>query len=295
MGILWLIIKIILWTILICIGLFILLCTILLIAPIRYEVYLEKYEALNYEIKVRYLGGVKVHFYLKESLKCHQIKVFGKRLYFEEENLDVTKVQEVEEILDPEEEHSLVDCQHEQIRDVKINIQDQLLTEKQEQAMRCSSLEESAKTSEQDVAKTTQSKVKKKVKEEAEREKQAATDWKQMLRAIPDLYGVIKGICKLVKALFIYIKPKQWSFELVVGKEDPADTGELMAKLIMLYPLYYKHGIIKGDYEKDTICGGFLAEGRFCIGGILKRIIVFLWYKPVRLFIKTILRKGKEE
>ena len=92
-----------------------------------------------------------------------------------------------------------------------------------------------------------------------------------------------------------YILPRKWSYELVIGKEDPADTGELIAKLTMLYPLYYKNGIISGDFEKSGIWGGFLAKGKFSILGILRRIVVFALRPVVRKYIKLILRIRKEE
>ncbi len=276
MGIIWLIIKIILWTILICIGLLVAVGVILLLAPIRYEVYLEKYEVLNYEIKVRYLGVVKGDFHLQEGIKHQQIKVFGKRLYFEERNLYEVQVEEGETF---QEEASDAYCAQKAKGD-------EICSEH--------SIPETTRVAEDIVLEKTVKDYKSPI-DKKKLDKRKTFDWRNTLSSISDLYGVVKGVYRLIKALLLYLKPKEWSFEFIVGREDPADTGELMAKLIMLYPLYYKHGAIKGNYEKAMMSGGFLAEGKFCVGGILKHIIAFLWYKPVRKSLKRILQKGREE
>ncbi len=276
MGIIWLIIKIILWTILICMGLLVLASIILLLAPIRYEVYLEKYELLSYEIKVRYLGVVKWDFCLQEGIKYQQVKILGKRLYFEEKNLKEVQVEEGETF---QEEAS--DAYSAQERKESEISSEHLISETTQ------GVEE---TVSKRTVKRYQSPTGKKTADERK-----TFDWRNTLSSITDLYGVVKGVYHLIKGLLFYLKPKEWSFELIVGREDPADTGDLMAKLIMIYPLYYKHGVIKGNYEKAMVSGGFLATGKFCVGGILKHIIAFLWYKPVRKSLKRILQKGKEE
>ncbi len=292
MGIIWLIIKIILWTVLACMSVFVFLCILALVAPVRYEAYLEKYDQLNYDVKVRYLRGVKGHFYLQDGIKYQEIKAFGKRLYFEKEELSL-KEQEVAVI--PKVVHPTTkyeqDHVKDQLKDDQVDVQKQMTKKQQATYKTVSSIKESKGT-----GKTVQ--ASRMAFEESDQKENHTDSNIGLIREIvslPYFWRLLKSICKLLKDITIYIGPKEWSFELVVGKEEPAETGELMAKLIMLYPWYYQHGIIKGNYETPGIWGGFLAEGKFCIGGILKRIIAFLWYKPVRESIKLILRKRKEE
>ena len=276
MGIIWLIIKIILWTILICMGLLVLTSIILLLAPIRYEVYLEKYELLSYEIKVRFLGVIKGNFCLQEGIKCQQVKAFGKQLYFEEKNIKEVQVEKGETF----QEQASDAYSAQEIKESEISSEHLKL--------------ETTRGVEETVSKKTVKRYQSPI-DKKRTDKRKTFAWRDTLSSIADLYGVVKGVYHLIKGLLFYLKPKEWSFELIVGREDPADTGELMAKLIMLYPLYYKHGVIKGNYEKAMMSGGFLAEGKFCVGGILKHIIAFLWYKPVRKSLKRILQKGEEE
>ncbi|WP_157047652.1 hypothetical protein [Cellulosilyticum ruminicola] len=110
-----------------------------------------------------------------------------------------------------------------------------------------------------------------------------------------DFWQLVREILRLLKSILKYVLPRKWSYELVIGKDDPADTGELIAKLTMAYQLYYKHGIIRGDFEKSGIWGGFLAKGRFSIVGILKRIISFTLKPVVRKYIRLVLKIRKEE
>ena len=292
MGMIWLIIKIILWTVLACMSLFVFLCILALVAPVRYEAYLEKYDQLNYDVKVRYLRGVKGHFYLQDGIKYQEIKAFGKRLYFEKEELSL-KEQEV--VVTPNVAGPTTNRKQNKAEDIlknnQVSAQKQTIKKQQVTHKAVSSIKES-----ENARKAVQtSNIVSEKSEQKEDHPSSNINLMKELVSMPDLWGLLKSICRLVKSLIIYIGPKAWSFELVVGKEEPAETGELMAKLIMFYPWYYQHGIIKGNYEAPGIWGGFLAEGKFCIGGILKRIIVFLWYRPVRESIKLILRRRKEE
>ena len=71
MSILWLIIKIILVVLLALLILLILGLLIILICPISYEVYLEKYDELIYDIKFTYLGLIRGRFCLEKDYKKH--------------------------------------------------------------------------------------------------------------------------------------------------------------------------------------------------------------------------------
>ena len=81
MGILWLIKKIILIILLAILVLVFAVVGIVLVAPIRYEAYLAKYETLAYDIKFTYLLGIKGNFFLEGQDKNHKVSAFGKILY----------------------------------------------------------------------------------------------------------------------------------------------------------------------------------------------------------------------
>lgn len=274
MGIIWLIIKIILWTLLVSICFIISICMLIVLAPMRYEAYLEKYEELNYEIKFKYLIGISGCFSLQDGIPSRKISFFGKQVYsFKEEEDQLDK----QEVTPNPVATSTIENQCSECKVIKSSFTEEGKIIKKTEVV---SSEVEEMINEQPISKLSKKGVKSLLREVA---------------ALPHYIAILKNVFKLIKELITYIGPREWSFELVIGREDPADTGELIAKLIMLYPWYYQHGVIEGNYEASGIWGGFLAEGKFCIAGILKRIIVFLWQRPTRELIKLILRQRKED
>lgn len=302
MGILWLIIKIILFVLLALLGLILLGLLIILISPISYEAYLEKYDELIYDIKFTYLGLVCGHFCLEKGYKNHEIKAFGKVLYE-----DKVKENPEEKETIPKKETTL---KKEEIS-LKNKTSDKEVPKKKGKSAKQQRIKQKRVNNHQtktyDQVKDIDTPVVEEIQETTEsavREVKAETKGftenldKHQLKELlftKDFWQIIKETFSLIKSIVKYILPRQWSYELIIGKDDPADTGELLAKLTMLYPLYYKHGIVRGDFERSGIWGGFLAKGKFSILGILKRIVIFLFRPVVREYIKLILKIRKEE
>lgn len=258
MSIIWLIIKIICISLLSIIGLVLVVLGIILLAPIRYEAYWAKYETLSYDINVTYLWGIKGNFYLDKGKKNHRISIFGRVLYKNEEQQVLNKdtMPKAESVRN----ESKINPQLKKV--VKSNVV------QAEDAIK----DESAETIEK-----------------------ISPAWAKEVLLNKQTYGAIKQICKCIWCIIKTIWPREWDFELIVGEEDPADTGELIAKLTMLYPLYYQHGIIQGNYEKACLEGGFLAKGGFTIGHIIWHVIRCVCSHSVRWFIKFIMELRKEE
>lgn len=279
MGIIWLIIKIILWTLLVSICFIISVCMLIVLAPIRYEAYLEKYEELNYEVKFKYLIGIKGYFSLQDGIPSRKISFFGKQVY----SLEEKEKEKDKDKLDKQQAApnllatTYTENQCSERKVIKSSLTHETTPIKKTKVI-SSKLEETV--NEQHILKSSKKGIRSVLRE---------------VVALPRYVPIVKGVFKLIKELITYIGPREWSFELIIGREDPADTGELIAKLIMLYPWYYQHGVIEGNYEASGIWGGFLAEGKFCVAGILKRIIVFLWHRPTRELIKLILSQRKED
>ena len=294
MNILWLIIKIVLWILLGVIGLVLVGLLLILGCPIKYEAYLSKEEHLTYDVRFRYLFGVKGLFYQDLKKKNHWISIFGKTLYKEEiEREDNGAGEVVKRGQEPgETESSKQDKKIKQTRP----IQQKPLKNKQNSPPLVVEKKE---------------KVNGKLKKEAEEEvKELGENLKQETEETAShmsvsglkafvldrrTYGAIKEIVRCLVRILKGIAPKEWDFELVVGKKEPADTGELIAKLTMLYPIYYGHGIIRGNYEKECIEGGFLIKGKFTLGMIVWHIVRCLLCQPVRWLIKFIVDLRKEE
>lgn len=291
MGILWLIIKIILFVLLALLGLILLGLFVILVSPISYEAYLEKYNELTYDIKFTYLGIIRGHFCLEKGCKNHEVRILSKVLYEDkvEEKKKVIKQKTSEKDAVKE---STVQCANKK----KVKKQD---LENKQQGDHQEKMKDTVKKIDTPVAEGAQEIAEDTLEEAKEETKSFAKnlDWHQIRELLftKDFWQFVKEILRLIKSILKYILPRKWSYELVIGKEDPADTGELITKITMLYPLYYKHGIIRGDFEKSGVWGGFLAKGRFNILGILNRIIIFGLRPIVRKYIKLILEIRKEE
>lgn len=292
MSVLWFIIKIILFILLGIILILLGLTAVVLLAPIRYEAYFARYEEMAYDIKFRYLVGIKGIFFLQDDKKEHRISLFGKTVY------DMHSSQAVQN----EEE-----CEHREL----IRPSEQTEVKQEIKAEKKSDDKSGIKQSEQVLEKTikkdsvpevVQEKNRQKQKEEFnsfhEAEKKVQRAKKKSIRYTRDnikesltnplTYRVIKAVVKGVWDLLKVILPNEWDFELIVGTGEPADTGELIAKLTMLYPLYYQHGIIRGDYENRCLKGGFLAKGKFNLFQIVIRVVKLYFQEDVNAYIHLI-------
>lgn len=256
------ILKFSLYSLLGILGLFLVLVIVLLVAPIRYQIYFEKYESLAYEVTFRYLYGIKGCFKLEEGKKEDKIKIFWKTVY---RNLSDEISEEKEPLAKSENENSKA-------------------LKKKERVTKAS-----AKALNHQNAVDNQTNSKQKKAKPIKEDEKKSFDWTIFKERW--IYDGLKEVIVLIKNLFIKLKPKSFSFELVIGEEDPADTGKLIAKLTMLFPLYYKYGVIRGDYEKNCKQGGFLAEGKIRIGTLIKCFIVFLTKKSVRKMIKYVIKR----
>lgn len=291
MNILWLIIRIILWLLLVLIGLIVGAILIILLAPIRYEVYFSKEEQVTYDIRVRYLGGISAKFFQDFKETKHVVRAFWKTLYKKELCLD--------------EDSKLADKE----KDATSPVQGLSLKKTEESASQRGSsvkvLSNQEKTIEKEevmdskIQQETEEEIREineKVREETNEfveRSSFSTIWTFL--SDKSTYKAIKEIGKCVWRIFKCIRPHQCDFELVIGEEDPADTGELIAKLTLLYPLYYQHGIIRGHYEKACVEGGFLVKGKFRLGCILWQIIRCIISPPVWKMIQLISKIRKED
>jgi len=98
-----------------------------------------------------------------------------------------------------------------------------------------------------------------------------------------------------IKNFFKEILPYKLYMELEIGKEDPADTGELMGKLAVLYPFYHSIINFKGNYEKKCFYGVLDASGKFSLGKILCDFIQYIRTKSVKQMIKFTKENRREK
>lgn len=104
----------------------------------------------------------------------------------------------------------------------------------------------------------------------------------------------LKKTLTTLRRLLKCFKPYHIDFEFIVGKENPADTGELIAQITLLYPWYYKYGIIEGNYDEEGLWGSFSAKGKFNLISLVNIFIGFIINKEVREYIQLLLKIRKE-
>ncbi|MGL4362302.1 MAG: hypothetical protein ACRCSG_03355 [Cellulosilyticaceae bacterium] len=112
--------------------------------------------------------------------------------------------------------------------------------------------------------------------------------WQQPQRPI-----FFREVFKLIKNIFNQIKPKYIFFNVCIGKDNAADTGELIAQLMILYPWLHKYGTVEGNYIQKGIWGDVEVKGSIRLYCFIKIIIKFAIKKEVREYVKIILDKGQ--
>lgn len=97
-------------------------------------------------------------------------------------------------------------------------------------------------------------------------------------------------ISSVMKAL----KPDKFEADLIIGMEDPAALGEILAAWGMMYPLVGRHIRIVGDFE----CGRTRVEGSIYIQGklraftFLKTALRIYFNKDIKVFIKQLKKEA---
>lgn len=88
-----------------------------------------------------------------------------------------------------------------------------------------------------------------------------------------------------------HIKPKKLEADIIVGMEDPAATGEVLAVCGMLYPLIGSHVNVTGNFEKKCLEGRFFMKGRIS-GFVLLWAALKLYRNKNLKNIYGLLKKG---
>lgn len=270
MSIVWFIIKVMLWALLGSLILIVAGLTVVLLAPIHYEAYAEKYDKLIYEIHFRYLKGIKGSFHLEDGRKLHEIRVFGKILYEDK----VEKKLEMHTELD-----NSIKKTPKAAYQPKMQVKEETVSKKIIKSSTAKNVEQTTEKAAETIKDVADNKL----------EQIPRSQIKDMLLD-PMTHRVSKYMIKAIWDILKVVAPKEWDFEIVVGTGDPGDTGELIAKLTLLYPLYYNHGIIRGNYENQCLMGGFLIKGKFRLGQIVIRLVHLGLQKDVRAWIHFILK-----
>ena len=90
------------------------------------------------------------------------------------------------------------------------------------------------------------------------------------------------------------LKPDKFEADLIVGMEDPATTGEILAIFGMLYPLIGQHVRIVGDFEcnKTRVEGRLYIRGRIRMFTFLRTALRIYFSKDIKKLIKMLKKEA---
>ena len=96
-----------------------------------------------------------------------------------------------------------------------------------------------------------------------------------------ELISILKGL-----------KPQKFEANLIVGMDDPAVTGEILAIWGMLYPLIGEHVNITGDFENNRIEGHVLLKGKIKVITFVRAAIRIYFNKDIKKLIKLLKKEA---
>lgn len=90
------------------------------------------------------------------------------------------------------------------------------------------------------------------------------------------------------------LKPDKFEADLIIGMEDPATTGEILAICGMIYPLIGRHVHIAGDFEceKTRVEGSLYIRGRIRAFTFLRIAIRLYFNKDIKKLIKLLKKEA---
>lgn len=98
---------------------------------------------------------------------------------------------------------------------------------------------------------------------------------------------------KWLKYLLWHIRPRRLQGYLKLGREDPADTGELLGLACALIPVYGRHFVMEPDFDREVLEGDFYMKGYIQLYVVARVLCKYYFNKNLRRFIKR-LKRGRE-
>ncbi len=92
--------------------------------------------------------------------------------------------------------------------------------------------------------------------------------------------------------IFKSLKPQKFQAQLVVGMDDPATTGEILAIWGMLYPWIGGHVDVAGDFERKRLEGQALVKGRIRFFTFLRVAVKIYFNRDIRKLYKLLKKEA---
>lgn len=87
------------------------------------------------------------------------------------------------------------------------------------------------------------------------------------------------------------LKPRKFEASLIVGMDDPASTGEILAVCGMLYPIIGGHVDVRGDFEQKRLEGEILIVGKLRMFTFLRTAVRIYFNKDIRKLYRLLKRR----
>lgn len=100
------------------------------------------------------------------------------------------------------------------------------------------------------------------------------------------------ALCKdELAAIIRRLKPRKFEASLIVGMDDPASTGEILAVCGMLYPLIGGHVDVRGDFERKRLEGEILIVGKLRMVTFLRTAVRIYFNQDIRKLYRLLKRR----
>lgn len=108
-----------------------------------------------------------------------------------------------------------------------------------------------------------------------------------------DVFQQSFQLCKGELAyIFKKLKPQKMEADLIIGMNDPAVIGEILAIYGMLYPFIGEHMNVTGDFEQQRIEGHVFIKGRIRAVTFIRTAIRIYFNKDIRKLIKLLKKEA---
>lgn len=100
------------------------------------------------------------------------------------------------------------------------------------------------------------------------------------------------ALCKdELTAIIKRLRPRKFEASLIVGMDDPASTGEILAVCGMLYPIIGGHVDVRGDFDRKRLEGEILIVGKLRMFTFLRTAVRIYFNKDIRKLYRLLKRR----
>lgn len=95
------------------------------------------------------------------------------------------------------------------------------------------------------------------------------------------------SLCKeQIGVILRVLKPDKFEADLIIGMDDPASTGEILAVYGMMYPWIGQHVRVVGDFDRSRIEGQLYLKGKIRAFTFLRIVLKVYRNKDIKALIK---------